>query len=76
LVEVVPGKYRLSVSGVVDQPVKVKIYDSEGWEIFSEKVQLDRNSERIFDLARVASDDVVFIVADKARSVTKTVHLK
>lgn len=76
LIEILPGKYRLSVSGAGDKPVKVRIYDSEGWEIFADKVQLDQNSERVFDLAKVASDDVVFIVADKAKSVTKTVNLK
>ena len=77
LIEVVPGqKYRLSVSGATAEPVKVNIYDSEGHEIFSGKVKLDQSSGRVFDLAQVASDDVVFIVADKARSVTKTVNLK
>jgi flagellar hook assembly protein FlgD len=77
LIEVVPGKkYRLSVSGMEDSPVRVRIYDSEGYEIFSGKVDLDNTSGRVFDLAQAATSDVVFIVADKARSVTKTVKLK
>ena len=77
MIEVVPGqKYRLAVNGVSSESVRVRIYDQEGWEIFADQVELDADSGRIFDLTQAASDEVVFIVADEARSVTKTVNIK
>lgn len=77
LVEVTPGqKYRLVVSGTEKQAVKVRIYDTEGWEIFADEVELDMDSGRVFDLTQAATDDVVFVVADRSRTVTKTVNIK
>ncbi len=76
LVEVTPQKYRLVVSGTEKQAVRVRIYDTEGWEIFADEVELDMDSGRVFDLTQAATDDVVFVVADRARTVTQTVNIK
>ena len=69
-------KFELSVNDESVEELKVKIFDESNALLFDEKVELDDENKRRFDLQRINADQLVFVISDGARQTTETINLR